>query len=176
MLLALFLVFLLLVSLLFLLFLFFSSLGQLLHKLVKLLTIGPVEGGRVSAAGSPALVNVLVPDEALNLMRTCVLARFLVVAGQIRLPESVHDHVIHVFVHLDKLWLPPVEVNRLDLRNVSPQVSVLAGAPQTNEGAKSGRGPPWSLGETVRAVLVGTCFQHGFQDLDLLTVKECLVT
>ena len=102
-----------------------SPLSQLLDELVELLAVGPVQTGRVSTAGSPPLVNVLVPDEALDLMRACVLARLLVVAGEVRFPEGIDDHVVHVFIHLDELGLPAVEVNRLHLRNVSSQVSVL---------------------------------------------------
>ena len=177
MLLALLLVLLFIVSLLLLtLIIILSALRKLLDKLVELLAIGPVQTGRVSAAGSPPLVNVLVPNEALNLMRARVLARLLVVAGEVRFPEGIDNQVVHVFIHLDELGLPAVEVNRLHLRNVSSQVSVLPRAPQAHEGPKGRRGPPRSLGETVRAVFVGPVFQERLEDLDLCRVRWCLVT
>ena len=69
MLLALLLVLLLLVSpFLLTLIIIVSALSKLLDKLVEVFAVGPVQTGRVSAAGSPPLVNVLVPNEALNLM------------------------------------------------------------------------------------------------------------
>ena len=78
---------------------------------------------------------------------------------QLGLPVRVNNRITDMLIHLYHLWLPLVEVDRLDLRDVNLQLSMLTRASEADECSEGYGGPSRRLGMAICAFSILSRFQ-----------------
>jgi hypothetical protein len=143
---------------------------ELVHILVKFTPVFPKETSRVitHVGVSPSLVQVLILYKTWYLTAAGILTWLLKVSCESCFPVGVNDIVVNVFVELNHLGLPLIQVNWLDFGDVNLQITMFAWAPQANKGSK-GRGcPSWSLTIAISTLSVLFLSKQTFKKLYLL--------
>mmetsp|Transcript_9896 Transcript_9896/g.13483 ORF Transcript_9896/g.13483 Transcript_9896/m.13483 type:complete len:329 (-) Transcript_9896:79-1065(-) len=139
--------------------------GDALEEFVKAgaLVDEEVQGVIFHGGVHPALLHVLLLQEASHFARVRVLRRLLIVRWQVCLPVSIDKVVAERLEDLDLALRPLVQIHRLDLGDVHTESAVLAGAPEADECAESDRGPSGGLAGAVSARVVRRLLQQGFE-------------